>query len=1000
MMMNTNKFLRIIFLLLPLLACACADNTFLDDNGRVVEGLPAQLRLKFEVKDSPVLTRAEQAAVYENRVENVYVFIFGTDGKVLNRLFCTPGKGLSYADGDTNHDSGYLTISTESMNDVTVVGIANVTYESTATAYSVTEADLNAVADRTGLAQLVARMEVATVSRGSTFMMTGYVKDGESTSINIPEGTTSQTFPLVLERLDAKVKFVVEAKVPDGKTWTNFNFQPKEWRVLRVPRQSYLLEAENGGDYDGEDAGYFDTEYVVFEDKSTESTGGGSFAFYMPENRKTYKTRIDVAADAMEKQVKEAYALREKREKTPHTDPVKPGQTVQDGVFVYANDNSTYVEMTGVLSYNATAADGQVYNINADVKLTVHLGYAVLAGSGAKPDVNDYETLRNGSYTYHVTIMGIDNIIVEVTNADKTSPEPRPGYEGSVSYAEEKVFELDAHYERCLLQFPVSYISPDLTWGVETPFSSGVNPAASGEVAQGLEDYKWVKFAINREYGVTDPDKYVKYPGDLNYKGGEDKPSPYYNGGGGGSDINARLLDVKQLIERLKEYKAENNLEKLTNTDGTITITAFIDEYLYFRHPQRPETDNLLLWKDCVGKNDRLLHIIPSELRYSPDGNSSIVNTIYTFKQKPIQTVYNVDNPNLETAWGLESVMEGDRLLVDETMSQAANDMNNGRFNTWTYFNSKQTEANPLRWTDILDVSEETGKHQLKDGYQNVFFATLLRNRDLDGDNIVDQNEIRWYLASINQLTDIYLGEYALDNDIRLYPYNPKEGNYPPNGKTNSVFWHYASSTYHGTSDNIRYPFVLWAQVGVGKGNYITSNEQNGKYYAYRCIRNLGIALDDLTTNPTDLVIYDEAERTFDLSYMNPKAIRTYYVAGSGTYPAHNERSSNNLPYKKFQVSEDRRPASSNQNWDYFQTTNPFVTDGYRVPNMRELLIFTSRMNGLPSEGMILSYTGFSMRNFGPYGDDRKGYQFNLKDKSMGAGGDYGKVYGVRDLNE
>lgn len=993
MMMNTNKFLRIIFLLLPLLACACADNTFLDDNGRVVEGLPAQLRLKFEVKDSPVLTRAEQAAVYENRVENVYVFIFDTGGKVLNRLFCTPGKGLSYDDGDTNHDSGYLTISTESMNDVTVVGIANVTYESTATAYSVTEADLNAVADRTGLAQLVARMEVATISRGSTFMMTGYVKDGESTSINISGGTTSQTFPLVLERLDAKVKFVVEAEIPDGKNWTNFNFQPKEWRVLRVPRQSYLLEANNG-DYNGEDADYFDTEYAVFEDKSTESTGGGSFVFYMPENRKKYKNEITVGADATEEQVKEAYALREKREKTEYKDPVKPGQTVQNGDFLYANDNSTYVEMTGVLSYNATA-DEQVYNINADVKLTVHLGYAVRAGSGAKPDVNDYETLRNGSYTYRVTIMGIDNIIVEVTNADGNSPEPRPGYEGSVSYAEEKVFELDAHYERCLLQFPVSYITNELTWGVETPFSSGVNPAASGEVAQGLEDYKWVKFAINREYGVTDPDKYVKYPGDQNYLGGENQSSPYYEV----NSPNARLLDVKQLIERLKEYKAgEGQLEELTNTDETITITAFIDEYLYFRHPQSG-TDNLLLWKDCVGKNDRLLHIIPSELRYSPDGNSSIVNTIYTFKQKPIQTVYNVDNPDLTTAWGLESVMEGDRLKVDESMPSDANDMNNGRFNTWKYFESKQSESpQPLHWTDILDVSEETGKHQLKDGYQNVFFATLLRNRDLNGDNIVDQNEIRWYLASINQLTDIYLGEYALDNDIRLYPYNPKEGNYPPSG---TVFWHYASSTYDGTSDNIRYPFVLWAQVGVGKGNYKTSNEQNGEYYAYRCIRNLGIALDNLTTNPTDLVIYDEAERTFDLSYMNPKAIRTYYVAGSGTYPAHNERSSNNLPYKKFQVSKDRRPVNSDQNWDYFQTTNPFATDGYRVPNMRELLIFTSRMNGLPSEGMILSYTGFSMRNFEPYyGDDRKGYQFNLKDKSMGAGGNYGKVYGVRDLNE
>ncbi len=1001
-MMKISQLLQTFCLALTLIVASCSDQTLTDVPTRVEEGLPALLQLKYEVEASPVMTRAEQSAEYENRVENLYIFIFEEHGMVHARRFCTEGNGLS---PQSNYSTGTATLSTHSINNATIVGIANLTTATTATAYTLTVADLDAVANIDQLKALAMRLSSNTVYRGGVFMMTGYARDNSNhTIVNIPstESGTPLNCTLKLERTDAKVKFNVTAKIPSDKNWTNFKFQPKEWRVTRVPKQSYLMEAETG-DYDRTDAVYFDTEYRVFEDKSTDATGGGSFVFYMPENKKAPKADI-VVTETTDEAKKADYALREKRDKTEYKDDTKPGQTEQNGAFTYANANSTYVEMTGNLSYSYVGEkDGNTYNVNADVKLTVHLGYAVLEGSGNEPDVNDYNTLRNGSYTYNVTIKGIDNIIVEVTNEDGKKPEPRPGYEGSVSYAEEQVFELDAHYDRSLLQFPVNHISNQLTWAVETPFSSGVNPEGSS-VAKGLEDYKWVKFAINRDYGVTDPNKYVKYPGDQNYKGGADEPSPYYNNGKGGSYPNARLLDVVQLIERLKEEKEkyDKNETNIANGDGTITITAFIDEYIYVQDPTADHaTTDLSLWKRCTNANDRLLHIIPSELRYSPDGNSSIVNTIFTFKQRAVQTVYNVDNPDLATAWGLESVMEGDRLPVDEKMPVGANNTDNGRFNTWTYFSAKGG-GKTLKWTDVLSVEEH---YKLDDKHNNVFYATLLRNRDLNGDNIVDENEIRWYLAAINQLTDIYLGEYALDQNVRLYPYDPMKGIYPNNGKPNNPSCHFASSTYQQTKESIQCPFIVWAEVGVGKGNYTISkqNDRNGPNYSYRCVRNLGINLDDLTTSPMELVVYNAADRTFDLSRMNPKALRTFYVPGAGTYPMHNERSSYNLPYKKFQVSQQRKPDNSNQQWDYFQTNNPFSTEGYRVPNMRELLIFTSRMTDLATSGHVLSFTGFSMRYLQYYvnqGTDRKGYSFNLGDKSMGAGNNQGKVYGVRDLDD
>ena len=75
-----------------------------------------------------------------------------------------------------------------------------------------------------------------------------------------------------------------------------------------------------------------------------------------------------------------------------------------------------------------------------------------------------------------------------------------------------------------------------------------------------------------------------------------------------------------------------------------------------------------------------------------------------------------------------------------------------------------------LKWTDVLYLDEgEYGR--LKDGYKSVWFACLGRNRDLNGDNIVDMNEIRWYLASVDQLTDIFIAEAAVPN-AKLYSKN------------------------------------------------------------------------------------------------------------------------------------------------------------------------------------------------------------------------------------
>lgn len=941
--MKASKYLQMIGLMLSLAAVSCVDDTFVDNRTRVEEGLPASVQLGFQAEESPVITRAEQDAEYENRVDNIYVLVFDGAGDRHFGKFCTDGDGLSYADGTTGHNSGTVFFETTSLNDARIVGIANLTTATTSTAYSITKETLDAIQNLTELKALVMKMKSESVYRGALFMMTGYAKDKDnpdSEVVTIPGGegsTQTLNATLKLERTDAKVKFVVKTSPnpPDGKQWTEFSFLPKTWTVKRVPMQSYVLKAETGDYDDATDAAYFSTPAIPFEEITRNATDanlydGGSFVFYMPENKKVPLKEIASTGDA-----NADYAARE----------AWSGEDEKgDKKFTNANANSSYVEMTGTLSYKDN--DGQ--QVSADVRFTVHLGYA----SGS---VNDYDTERNGYYTYTITVRGIDDIIFEVTYHN----DRRPGYEGDVVYSSDQIFEFDSHYDRRLITLNKSDIKDDMKWSVNTPFSRGIHEMKD-EIPYEMRDYRWIKFAVNADYGVG-AGSYVKYPGDQNYNdpypmdaSNNNLPSPYYQALGYG---DARLRDIDQLIKYLQEEAAKSN-SPIFDTQGNVAITVFVDENLYFNHPltNEPGENNRSLWKLTADKEDRQMHIIAGGSEYSDDGNSSIVHSKFSFKQRTIRTIFNVDKEGLTTAWGLESTMETGRLATGD-VSQGT-DTRNGRANCLKWLVGKQ-------WTQVLSTADH---YKLNSGYDNAAYACMLRNRDLNGDNIIDANEVRWYLASIDQLTDIYLGEYALDEQSRLYPSNATD-------RENMVRWHYTSSSYNSADGNA---WVLWAEEGASRGSYGDSYEAMDGKYSYRCVRNLGLSLDTPDEIPADLVtVTEEVDGNYliDMTNMSVKARRTNYE--SVQLPAHNERDADNRPYAKFRVHANTFPEptyergyawdgqyvsfTNAQNWGFFQTQAPYPA-GYRIPNQRELLIMTTRMDAdawptytIPREGLGLA---------------------------------------------
>ena len=1000
-----------------LLFTACQDDMPFRNADRIQEGIPTTVKLGFQASEATVETRAAQDQKYEDRVDNVFILIFDEEGNIHDRFFCKDGSGLSYDNGNTLLSSGSLTFTTTSLNNATIVGIANLADGNTSTAYTVTEAELTAVTTLDELKAKVMTMRDESVYRSAYFMMTGYAKvkdpaEGtDPTLINIPALESGQTATLEctleLERTDAKVKFVVTSEVPEGKDWKEFSFQPTGWMVKRVPRQSLILpkdaaDEKGNWDFDGDAAVYFNSPSYEFETFSRNGAlyKGGSFVFYMPENRKKYKKEITGDIDIHN--IGEFYALRDKRENSTTDGNVTLGN------FEYANANSTYVEITGILSY-FERKDGVDQLVYANVRFLVHLGYA-------NGFVNDYDTKRNYFYTYNVKVKGVYNIEVDV---DDGSTDPRPGYDGDVVVNYQDSYQFDCHYDHRLIKLNRSGFLPKeggtagtLRWGVSTPFSKGIHEVVenAGDIEQNMRDYRWIKFAVNKEYGVAN-DKMVKYPGDQNYNDPfpldntkNNQPSPYYSSDGDGyqnngtvNTENARLRDVNQLMQFLKE-EAVTNTKEIFDEDGYAWITAFVDENVYAYDP-RTNVQDLTLWKKMAETDDRQLYIIVDEEKYSEDNQSSVIKAQYSFRQRSVSTVYNVNKESLETAWGLESNMETKRLYAGTINSGVTTDKSNGRLNTLRILLGENYQNYPadLKWTEVLntsDVFSESEYYGLNSGYEYAIYACLIRNRDLNGDNIVDADEIRWYLASINQLVDIYLGEYALDALSRLYPTDAVDR---PGG--NSVYWHYTSSSYGGSTSN---PWVLWAEEGASLGRLEKSKGYNGEKYSYRCLRNLGIPLDQPDQEPVDLVSVHQIGATrgyqIDVTNMNEKSRRTNFETALA---AHNERQQDNRPYAYFEVHPNYY--GGQYQWSYYQTIDPSPV-GYRIPNQRELLIMSTR---LPDAAWDPSYTGvhymsqtaFSLMGQPPYTDKRVGFIWHKNGNFILVnGGETGVVRPVKDI--
>lgn len=555
-------------------------------------------------------------------------------------------------------------------------------------------------------------------------------------------------------------------------------------------------------------------------------------------------------------------------------------------------------------------------------------------------------------------------------------------------------------------------------------------------------DYRWVMFGLNPSDGVYTKNRHA-YPGISHYDRDWAPGKKVRETDDEGEAILCNdmdrdipdLMDITQLIKFIffeTQKKKHGIVDNLFDTEDNICLTAFIDEYYYEKDPlDDPKTAKVdpNLWRKFVNATPREMHIL-SDAQSSRDRKSDVILSSHSVIQQSIQTIYNIHAPDLNNLWGTEHKDEmryltgqdaylddnpgkspgwpywpGDKERGTESSGRAgyydngpneeANRVGkwNGRLNSahiWDiYDRSNNLPKTNKNWSTFLNYEVENNTPELKEAYEGMAYSCLTRNRDNNGDNIIDCNEVRWYLAACNQLAGMWIGNEALSLAARLY--RPEEGQWRS---------HIISSSGKR---------VLWAEEGGGATQYGWDFDYKNRYVwhtieeaaegeSVRCLRNIG-TFDNGTKDVTEadydqeidsyfkLTPNGDGSYTFDFNHINPKSLRTF---SSGELPYHEQFSENNCVYLKMHTQAPSQNVGDGVKWDGSSwvadeedsfkklnpirknqdpkledinndvTTlgyNPYCPPGYRFPNQSEMLLMSLY---LPSSYFNTSKSGAS----------------------------------------
>lgn len=571
--------------------------------------------------------------------------------------------------------------------------------------------------------------------------------------------------------------------------------------------------------------------------------------------------------------------------------------------FTNAPANGTYVVLKG--KYEETTSSSTK---SADVTYYVHLG-------DCSRDKNNYDVERNCKYTYNITVAGVDKIIVE---AKKESGADQPGAEGVVlEYgATGKNMTLDSHYEYMVMRFYQNdiqalkkagkgYFYQVYALGNHTDV---INVGATTVGKKNDVDTSWIQFAIKcRRDGSSST-----YSEDKTNRG----TACSYPG------TNANDLYT---VDKFLKYLYDNANSTSIWTGGYdynkgsyyVDATCFISENYYKN----------LTWNQYVNDVDKRAFYVANEVKTSNDGRSVYAQTQYGLTQYNIQTFYDRSKAGSITAYGCETINdeEGKGFSVNgggSNYQSAGSDTWNGRANM------------------VADINTRTDTWKSLKNNTSLIKACMSRNRDLNGDGKISDDEIRWYAPTISQYIGIWIGEEIMSGESKLF--NKATSTLSTSNDPGCRMLYY-SSTYNENT--------YFSEEGLA------TNHNNSAYppKLVRCLRNL--KSNDVGYNKIPDKYYTYESSVVTLNNVDEKALNT--SGEQGELNTHTERSALNKPAKKFKISNEKYYGEGYTdrwgNWHLtgIAPTQEHVVDGtfkcynkyeegdkkWRVPNQRELSV-------------------------------------------------------------
>lgn len=753
------------------------------------------------------------------------------------------------------------------------------------------------------------------------------------------------------------------------------------------------------GGSDGKHSGkYYSFDFYQYENKQTaveyEKKGDGDYVGINPETTKPYtdrerewknpgETNGYVSNTGLYKSLCEENDKEEFKVGGKYTRNFASFVVLRAKVSYWIDANG---EPTGEKTANARRISGEaVY--------TIHLGYC--EGDDSAEKAKDFNCRRNTKYTYNVTINGVDNIVVEA----KTDGENEPGAEGIVTDTE-GYYELDSHY--CVFNIRLTDEErKNLSWMIQAPYDNEVVELSSLKNSETLHLEEWEKKFYNWIEFRPTTDERVLAPYALTDEEGKILPTWTLE--------DLRDVEKHPWVEYQftksdyygteKGYVTAMPKEKADDANDNTTkrwYTVFVNEYVYEDNDNETGSN----WYKYVNKGDRLVWLNVNkpntDNQYISSDRESIYsnNTKYLISQKSIQTYVNdrkQDDENLAII-GIEHINESygmNLVWTDNNSTKNANGryilwnyINNGR-QAWANFSAQSKSVPTANGTQIVQtvaqltpeikkqqenqealirpVWQQSGWNGSPNAYDpndtkivhEAIASCMNRNRDLNGNGLIDLDEVRWFLPTTEMYARIYLGSSSLRSPMmNFYAVDALE---------------YSANQWPYNSYNSRFHFItankeiVWAEEGLSLTQN-TNYESHPYAWEIRCVRLMGINLDKMEEDRQMEVVYehDETNRTFTFTYLDEASIRS-----STTSPllVHKINDNLNRVPRKFEYAKEDdivilankeigvgSSKDNNAVWkNYLAKNNPCAKlgSGWRVPNQKEL-IYMRRAGLLP----------------------------------------------------